>query len=37
MYVIQLGEVEKVVDSIPPLVIVLKKGDIFGDVSYTLQ
>lgn len=33
LYLVQNGEIEKVIDSIPPLVTVLKKGDTFGDVS----
>ena len=32
--VIQSGEVEKVADTYPPLLTILKKGDVFGYVSW---
>lgn len=35
VYVIQVGETEIVTDTCPPLVTILKKGEVFGDVSYT--
>ena len=33
MYIIQSGEIEQVIDCIPPFITVFKKGDVFGEVS----
>jgi len=33
VYVIQKGEVEKVVDCIPPLVTIYRKGEVINEVS----